>query len=425
MTQAATSTRNASPFSRLTIFGVIFVGFIAFIAMLYFLSAGDTGGNARKGEAHATSTGLNGYAGLARMLEKQGYEVNLSREQSNLETRDLLILTPPLNADADEIAQILENREYFGPTLIIVPKWLAGEPPDDLPDEDAEKFEDGWVVLGPPIGPQWTEDLPDPFAFEHDADTNAKGDLSSWSGFDKSGKLPSASVASSPAKPTHEALITDEAGRTLAFNVLGEEGTDYYEEAHWTIVVVEPDLMNNFGLSDPVRAQAALALVQEAGYGGDYDAITFDLTLNGFGGAENLLTLAFRPPFLAATLCLILAMLIIGWRAFLRFGPATASGPEIAFGKKQLVRNGAGLIVRGKRFGLLSEPYAALSDRRIAQRLGLTRHEPEAIDAALAARLPDEEPYSLRAARLRDAQSPTDILRAAQALRELEGKLAK
>lgn len=191
-----------------------------------------------------------------------------------------------------------------------------------------------------------------------------------------------------------------------------------------TIFVVEPDLVNNYGLADPERAKAAVALVREAGFGNE-NRVTFDQTLNGFGGAENLLTLAFRPPFLAATLCLILAMVIIGWRAFLRFGPAAIRGPEIAFGKKRLVSNGAGLIVRAKRLRLLAAPYAALSARRLAAKLGLHRHEPEDIDAALAARLPEEEPFSTRAERLRNAHTPNEILRAAQALRELEGKLAK
>jgi len=43
----------------------------------------------------------------------------------------------------------------------------------------------------------------------------------------------------------------------------------------------------------------------------------------------------------------------------------------------------------------------------------------------LATRLPQEEPYSRRVARLREARKPSDILRAAQALKELEGKLSK
>ena len=128
--------------------------------------------------------------------------------------------------------------------------------------------------------------------------------------------------------------------------------------------------------------------------------------------------------FLAATLCLMLALLIIGWRAFKRFGPAaTTGGPGIAFGKQRLIANGAGLIVRARRLHLLGAPYAALTARRLADRLGLARADAESIDTALARRLPAEEPFSRRAARLESATRPADILGAAQALDDLTRKL--
>lgn len=419
-----TDTRGASPFNRFTVFAVVLVGFIAFVAMLYFLGAGDTGDRQNRGEAHASATGLNGYAGLVRLLQNEGYDVTLSRSPSGLETNDLLILTPSLYSDPEEIGQILENRQYLGPTLVILPKWMARPPAQNLPADVADKFKDGWVQLGDPWEIDWTKQLPEPFAFDRKLEKLSEDEVPGWNGLKLSGELPTRNIAYAEASKLHDPIIADAAGHTLAFTVLGEEDSTYYNEAHWTVFVVEPDLMNNYGLADPQRAKAALALIKEAGFA-DQSAITFDQTLNGFGGAENLLTLAFRPPFLAATLCLILAMLIIGWRAFLRFGPAAVSGPEIAFGKKRLVSNGAGLIVRAKRLRLLAEPYADLSARRLAAKLGLHRHEVEDIDAALAARLPDEEPFSSRAQRLRAAHTPHEILRAAQALRELEGKLAK
>jgi hypothetical protein len=224
----------------------------------------------------------------------------------------------------------------------------------------------------------------------------------------------------------HEALIADAAGHTLAFKVIGEPGSAYNENAHWTIFVADADLVNNYGMAGKSRAEAALALVEELTYDGDISAVTFDMTLNGFGASENLLTLAFRPPFLAATLCLLLALLIVGWRAFQRFGPpALAGGPAIAFGKQRLIANGAGLILRARRLRLLGAPYAALSARRIAERLGLARPDPQAIDAALARRLPGEEPFTRRAARLEAASKPADILTAAQALDSLTTKLSQ
>lgn len=417
--------RNSSPFNRLTVLFVVVIGFLAFVSMLYFLAAGDTGDPRDEGAAHASATGLNGYAGLVRLLEKEGFDVTLSRTPGGLETTDLLILTPNLYSDPEQIGEILKSREYLGPTLVILPKWMASGPPRNIPDEVADKFRDGWVQLGNATAMDWTGQLAEPYKFSQKIKTLEDDNAPAWKGLKLAGELPTRTIAYAEKNDLHEPLIADAAGHALAMNVLGHEGSDYYDDAHWTTFVVEPDLMNNYGLADRERAKAALALIRQAGYGFDYQAITFDMTLNGFGGAENLLTLAFRPPFLAATLCLILAMLIIGWRAFMRFGPAAARGPEIAFGKKRLISNGAGLVVRARRLGLLTDPYADLSARRIAQKLGLHRHEPADIDTALAVRLPEEEPYSQRAQRLRGAHSPTEILRAAQALRELEGKLAK
>ena len=238
-----------------------------------------------------------------------------------------------------------------------------------------------------------------------------------------SGVLPTKNIVYAEESSAHEAQIVDGAGHILALKVIGNQGTDYYDNAHWTTIVVEPDLMNNFGLADRNRAAAAIELVRDAAYGDD-TLITFDMTMHGYGNSTNLLTLAFQPPFLAATLCLILAILVVGWRAFLRFGPAAASAPDIAFGKSRLVSNGAGLIVRARRLGLLGSPYIALIERKLSRALGLSKPDAASIDEALARRLPSEEPYSYRAARLENAEKPSEILRAAQALNDLTEKLS-
>ncbi len=416
------SKRGSSPFSRGGVLAVVLVGFAAFAAMLYFIGIGDTGGQERGGAAHASANGINGYSGLVQLLEGEGYEVERSRGRDGLETTDLLILTPPQMTDPEEFATILQNREYLGPTLVILPKWTATSPGDNVSEEDADRMQSDWVALAGASAVGWTENLPAPFKFSTQIEELKADEAPYWDGLGLSGELPTKTVLYAEDNASTEAIIADAAGHTLALNVVGQAGTDYYEDAHWTIFVVEPDLVNNYGLADAQRAAAALALVREAGYG-DMNSITFDMTLNGFGGSVNLLTLAFEPPFLAATLCLLFAMLIVGWRAFLRFGPAAAGAQDIAFGKRRLVSNGAGLIVRARRLGLLAAPYANLTERRLGRALGIPHPNAEAIDKALAVRLPSEEPFSRRAQRLREASKPMDILRAAQALNDLTNKL--
>lgn len=414
--------RGPAPFARRTVLAVVSIGVLAFVAMLYFLSAGDTGPRGQEGEAHAAATGLNGYAGLVRLLQSEGRQVALSREPGGLETENLLILAPPTHADAEEFGALLEKREWFGPTLVILPKWIAQPPPPDLDDEVAEKFGEGWVQLTGAIEAGWLAQMPEAYRAVHRLEILDDGQSRQWRGLARTGELPTGTLAFVEEYGEIEPLVRDSGGHVLAYTLAPGKTADHRNGVHPIVFVAEPDLMNNFGLGDPTRASAALALVSEAAYGDDH-AVTFDLTLNGFGGATNLLTLAFRPPFLAATLCLLIALVIVGWRAFLRFGPAVAAKREIAFGKSGLVANTAALIVRARRLRLLTRPYATLVERRIAARLGLVRHDPEAIDAALAARWPDEESFSHYAQRLRDAHSANEILRAASALKKLEGKI--
>ena len=188
------------------------------------------------------------------------------------------------------------------------------------------------------------------------------------------------------------------------------------------MIVAEPDLLNNWGMADKTRAQLALDIIEEA-RGDTGLPIVFALTVNGLGTSKNLLTLAFEPPFLAATLCLILAMLLVGWRAFKRFGPALVSQQAFAFGKSQLVENGAGVIQRTGRMHLLTVPYAKLMSSRLGQKLGLRTPTREQLDAALARR--GLEAASPHLAALENARHSKDILRAARALHSLERTITR
>ena len=144
------------------------------------------------------------------------------------------------------------------------------------------------------------------------------------------------------------------------------------ESLHPLVIVAEPDLLDNYGLADRERALLALDLIDSA-MEAKRLAVSFDLTLNGFARSANLLTLAFTPPFLAATLCLLIAALAVGWRAFLRFGPPRQGTRAIAFGKRALIANAAGLIRRTRRLHLVAAPYADHARERLARALALPR----------------------------------------------------
>ncbi|MGB3379932.1 DUF4350 domain-containing protein [Allopontixanthobacter sediminis] len=428
------TTRAAGPFNPKVMLALVLFGALAFFATLYFIGTGQTGGG-NDGGGHAAGRGLNGYAALAELLEDDGYDVSLSRSPGALTGESLLILTPPAFMEAEDLAEVIENRRLAGPTLVILPKWNVSEIPDQW---DVEK-EKGWVLLSGASEPFWLQELEGDLAMEG-AVTELEPTGPHWRGLGMSGNLPDPVRSLSISGDRITPVVRDSDGETLigylddggyypdladAASIAATERDDEDAYEKWGVVfVAETDLLNNYGMADAQRAELAreiVALSMES-----YDLpVTFDLTQSGLGGTENLLTLAMKPPFLAATLCLLIAMLVVGWRAFRRFGPPASEGRAIAFGKRQLVANSAGLIQRTRRMHLLSAPYADMMRSRIAAALGLHRADDSQIDAALHRRLPDEPSFGQTLDHLRKARTPHEVLRAANALRSLERKLSR
>ncbi len=427
-------SRSASPFSPRTLLAVMAVGAGAFLLLLYAIGAGWDGGRDQNGGAHAAANGLNGFAGLVRLLEEQGHDVSLSRSEGRLDDEGLLVLTPQHGAEGEAIAQIIAARRYVGPTLLILPKWVA-MPADQIPGVEARP---GWVMLGGTVEPEWLGSI------EGLEEENPEiGNSRLWHGFELSGRMPKPDQVMGLAGNGLATLVVENGGDTLVgylddagryptlaawagFEPRAEDDPATDAELWPVIVVADPDLMNNYGLADRTRAQLAHAIVDAALE--DYElAIVFDLSMAGLARSENLLTLAFEPPFLAATLCLILAALVIAWRGFRRFGPPVAEAPALAMGKRQLARNGGGLVARARRLHLLGPPYAALVAARLAEALGIREADPEAREAAIARTLSARGlagDYIERADALRRARRPAELLRAASALRSIERTVA-
>lgn len=424
---------NGPAFGRGTTAGLVLVGLLCFVALLYWLGNGAQ--NANNGGGHVGGRGLNGFAALAAMMEADGLEVRRARRAEGLREVGLLVLTPPPYTDGKAIARIVNARRAIGPTLIIAPKWFVA------PAFGLKGARRGWTRISGAGTPEWPG-----FA---DNVTVALGDAKAapahgWRSGARSGPLPDDRTVLSGRGAGLRPLVRAGDGRVLAA-YLGDDGyypafdgladepssgenTDIYP----VVLVFEPDLLDNWGLADRRTGLLARQLMLAAA-GTRSQPVVFDLTLNGLGGSRNLLTLAFQPPFLAATLCLLLAMLAVIWRGFNRFGPARRATPDIATGKAALVANTAGLIRRAGRLHLIAAPYAADTRGRIAARLGLARglRGPaadgaaieHAIDRAMARRGLAHPPFSTAADRLRAARRPDDVARAAADLQRIEKDL--
>lgn len=431
MNAAAPSARGASPFAPRAVLGMLLFGALAFLLALYFIGIDETGNNADDGGGHAASKGLNGYAALVRLVEMGGYAMHVSRSEGDLSTPGLLVLTPSHNADGEELAQIVARRRYAGPTLVVLPKWTASTLPRT--QEGAKR---GWVTLFGTQPPEW-KGFADDIAV---AATQSRG----WYGAGRAGVLPAPGQVQAGSGDRLVPLVRTADGTRVLAGYIADEG--YYpalnalagvdpsmggdqEDRYPLVLVFEPDLLDNYGMAQRANAQLAMALVDAAADGAD-ESVTFDLTQNGLGRSMNLLTLAFTPPFLAATLCLAIAAAVVGWRALRRFGPPLAEARAIAFGKRQLAENSAGFIRRTRRLHLLGPPYAALMRKRIAAMLGLpwqddARAMDERIDMALTARGAAHTPFFALTERLGHARSQHELLRAAEALKQIERMLGR
>jgi hypothetical protein len=424
-------SRPNSPFAVRTTLALVAVGAAAFVLFLYALGAGSA--DERGGTAYARAVGLDGFAGLVELLEARGHPVSLTRQPERLSDPSVLVLTPQVGADADEINRLIEGRRYVGPTILILPKWLA-TPAEDIQQLDAPR---GWVWLAGTLAPAWLDQVAGFGSVEAKV-----AERRHWSGMGGSGALPAPQSAlaltTASAAPDNAAivpLVLDEHGDVLAGylddagiyptldRAAGHVPDDRTDQGLWPVLIVaEPDLLNNHALADRGRARLAVMLIEAAldGYDG---AVVFDLTLAGFGAGRNLLTLAFEPPLLAATLCLLLAAVVIAWRAACRFGPPVAEEPEVAAGKRQLARNSAALVERAKRLHLLGSPYAAMVGTRLAARLNIRETDPDAREAAIARALEARGvagDFTSRLASLRRARRTSDLLRAARELWTIE-----
>lgn len=425
------SARAGNPFSQRAVLGIVLFGAIAFLLTLYFIGMDEMGNDPNDSGGHASAKGLNGYAALVQLMERRGHTVTVSRKEGDLGNEGLVILTPPHGAKGEDLARIANERRYTGPTIVILPKWMASALP-----KDQKGVKQGWVELYGPQLPEWE-------GFADDVSI-ALGVSPSWRSSHLSGKLPTHDHVLSGSGPTLVPLVRDADGKHVLAGFVQDDG--YYsglnvmagvdqfsggedEEMFPLIFVFEPDLLNNYGMANRSNAMLAEELV-DAALNGEDAPIYFDLTQNGMARSMNLLTLAFTPPFLAATLCLIIAAIVVGWRALRRFGPPLAEGRAIAFGKRQLVENSAGFIRRTRRLHLLGPPYATLMRKRIARTLGLPWQEDSQtmdtrIDAALSARGVNHTPFHALTEKLGHARSQNELLRAAEALKNVERMLGR
>ena len=373
---------------------IVAIGVAAFFAMLVLGAYAPDMRSGGNGGAHALSKAATGFSGIVKLAEATGRGPEILRQDHLWDSEDLVILTP--EAAATNLSDVMTTRSAKV-TLVVLPKWHSQRDPD----KPAWVRVSGLVRTGEPEGvlaPQWKLKV---------IRARTKGQMLVTVPPHAPGSMrfPAAPVTQFIAGEGLEPIVTDSSGRI----VLGK-----LPNSPW-FVLADPDLLNNHGMADPRRAQAALALLDFLN-STDAEAVYFDVTLNGLGHSKSPLKLAFDPPFLAVTLAILSALLLAGLQAIARFGVPLRPERAIAFGKAALVDNSAALVRKAGREAHLGGRYAAMIRERAAAVLRLPPTLPDDKVLARLDALKAERSFSTLAEEAATVRTREAVLAAARAL---------
>ena len=176
------SAARGNPFSPRAALGLVLFGAFSFIALLWAIGSGMADPKPGAKGSHVNGKGLDGYAAFAGFLEQRGYTVRRVQSRGALRQGGLLILTPTHRTTAEELAGVIDERRNQGPTILIMPKWIAGPLPENTPSAKARK---GFVQLVEAIAPNWRG-----FHDEVGVRVDKSAVDSTWQGLGASGQLP-------------------------------------------------------------------------------------------------------------------------------------------------------------------------------------------------------------------------------------------
>jgi hypothetical protein len=392
LTASAAGERPREAFSGRVVLIMLAVGVAAFAGLLALTAYAPEFHDGLDGQGHALSRSAIGFAGIVRLLRDAGEPAVAARGPVPLGMpQGMIVVTPPPGATADDLTRLRPNRRV----LIVLPKWRTSPDPRHL----------GWV--------QKVDLLPANLI----TSTLQRTMKVTWRDAPSKPVLGGRLVGASPYalgtidhfqtldSDQGQVMMTDEAGRAVLVKLNDR-----------TLVLSDPDILNNQGLANLATAQAAVAIL-DACRGGQGPVI-FDVTMNGFKRSRSLLRLALEPPFLGATLCALAAALLMGAHAGVRFGAPTPDAAALALGKTGLVENAAVLIELAKREPAMASRYVDVVRRAAAKAMGLPAvTAADRIDRALDAATPsDRAPFSTLAAQAPTVRTRADLLELAQRL---------
>jgi hypothetical protein len=341
--------KEKNPFNPKVVYGLILLGIAAFAAIIWVMAYG---GPARQQQrelsrAQMMSPAAVGFKGLVELVGqvRQAYTISNSQD---LNYEDLLVLAIDENTKSQDLSWVRQRRASR-PTLIILPKWRT----------IANLRRGEWVsAIGPGAGNRVARQLGYRL---HLAANIQPGTQSAGANILEGTAFPAPELPQVIEGEGLTPLLTLPDGGILLAQI---EGRPHY-------ILADPDMLNNHGLRDPARAQAAIALL-DALNSTDANSINFATFTDVVAAREpgGLLRLVLEPPFLAMTLALAIAAVLAGFHGAIRFGQPRREERTIALGKAALVENSAGLIRLARREVHMSVAYAEFVQQEAARAVG-------------------------------------------------------
>ena len=360
------SQQETESFSPRNVAVLIAVGALAFAGAVYFSLYGDSG---RPNGANSYSLSAIGHKAFVELLREQDISVIVSRNESASKARNgsLLIVAEPLPQHIESRGQLPRTDR----TLVVLPKW-HGLPnpenrewignvalqPDNVVERVLHEILPAATLNRPSRDVQWKYlSLSALHAFR-------PGQLDNdilWNRL-RNYDVPDIAQPQLIASDRLTPIIASADGILIGGMQVGDG---------WLYVVSDPDLLSNHGLGRGDNA----ALIMDALklFRPNDSPVVIDETMHGFKSIPNLWRTIFELPFVAATILVFAAIIVLLWSATSRFGAPL--GSERGDGEREsgLIENAVDLLHQTGRGGDIARRYPEVVLRQVAQRLHMPR----------------------------------------------------
>ena len=342
---------------------LLLAGSVALFAMSVLLHAYDTDpvATGEKSRPGSYSISAIGYAGFYDMLRRLDWPVGRSvgNTLSLVGSNGTLIVAEPNLAhvsSADGVKLMSAPR-----LLLVLPKWRG--------TQDAGR--PSWISKADPVALNAARATLNLIAGNSDV-LRAE-----WPGQWLENEL--------PFTPTGTGVVQLIRSRELRPVIGTSEGMlvgELVERGKVVWVLADPDVMANHGIGKGDNALFMTALLDTLRRQNNIDPgapVIFDETVHGFIEAEGSpIKLMFRFPFVVVTALAVIAAGLLALAATSRFGAPRTPTPELDFGKRNLIGNGARLLDYAGHHALVLRRYVRMTVRSVAQSL----HAPPGMDEA-------------------------------------------